>query len=138
MLSTILRRLLGVPDTGRGSRQRRRFARGLELIARDARERSLPLHVMPPMIRPSVAEACEAPAAAIAAALRDPLVQIDPWTLGAIRRFLTDGCTSPLFGSDPDAALLELTELEDRVQRLTVPDYPFPGGPHYSPSGRNR
>jgi hypothetical protein len=137
MLSTILRRLLGVPER-RVSRRRRRLAGGLELIAHDARERGRPLHQRPPLIRLSVAEACEQPAAGIAAALRDAAVDIDRPTLEAIRRFLTDGCSSPLFGSDADAALVELTGLEDRVERFSVPSYPFAEEPGYSPSGRNR
>ena len=54
--------------------------------------------------RPIVVLSAASALSALAAALRDKDVALEPETIAAVRRFMTDGARSPLYGGDPLAA----------------------------------
>jgi hypothetical protein len=114
MLTWLLRHVLVPGNIPVASRERRRLACGLERIA-GAVEASHGPHWAQPVIDREVAAACAEPAAAAAALLRDTDVIVADDTLRDIRRFLTDGCDSPLFGRSPADALLAIGSLERRL-----------------------
>jgi hypothetical protein len=126
VLTILLRRTLTPSPAATVSRQRRSLASGLERLAAEAHRTPSPTRAaLPPIIRRDVAAAVAGPAAVIAAELRDPAVPVDDATLQAIRAFLTDGWSSPLYDRDPAAAVLAVADLERRVRR-----------PHVSTVGR--
>ena len=90
-------------------RERHRLAQGLDALPRGARRPQL---TTPSLIDPTVAEACGPSAARIAEILRDARADIDAASLSAIRQFLTDGCSSPLYRSDASDAFVAIASLE--------------------------
>lgn len=114
MLIWLLRHVLVPGNVPVASRERRRLAGGLERIAGAVQGRRGP-RWPPPVIDREVAAACAGPAAAAAALLRDTDVIVADDTLADVRRFLTDGCDSPLFGRCPADALLAIVDLERRL-----------------------
>jgi hypothetical protein len=67
------------------------------------------------VIHADVARACACSAAGLADALRDPQRTIGWPLVIEVRAFLTDGCTSPLFGDAANEASCVLAELERRA-----------------------
>lgn len=120
MLTRLLRHVLVPSNVPAASRERRRLAYSLERIAQLVDRRRGP-HLSPARIQPEVAAACAEPASAVAAALRDPDVVVRDDALVAVRRFLTDGCSSPLYGRSPVDALLAIGELERSVVLTRLP-----------------
>jgi hypothetical protein len=77
-------------------------ARAIDGAIRDAAGGSAPLRGR--VARPTVVLAAASTLVAIAAALRDEDAAVSREQLAAVRSFLTDGVSSPLFGGDPLAA----------------------------------
>jgi hypothetical protein len=71
------------------------------------------------IVQPSVTAACAPSLREIAGVLRDEAHPIDEESLEAVKRFLTDGASSPYFGRDSTAALLEVVRLQHVVRAET-------------------
>lgn len=105
----LLRRLFRLPVDDRAS-----VAHGLRrIIERDTERRPLPIGLRA-IVRPSVAAACIPAFRRIDGALRDETRRVPDVLHAALRSFLTDSATSPLYGRDPLVACLAAEALADR------------------------
>jgi hypothetical protein len=101
----LLRRLLGLPVDDRPQ-----LLAGIEALQRRGQRRML--HASSPgVIQPRVARACAPALERVATHLRDETSPLPDGPRRALRAFLTDGATSPLYGHDEWAALLAAEEI---------------------------
>ena len=82
--------------------ERKVWARSIEGAIKDASRSSVPLRNR--VARPVVVLAAAPALSAVAEVLRDETAVVGRDSLDAVRRFMTDGIDSPLFGRDPLAA----------------------------------
>jgi hypothetical protein len=105
LLRAVLRGGVSTADV----RARDQLARGLDQIVGGAGRRRL---LTRSLIEPAVAVACTPSADSMARILRDASRHVAPESLVAIREFLTDGCSSPLYRREPAAAFVAIAALE--------------------------
>lgn len=82
--------------------ERKSWARAVDGAIEDASRPST--HFRRSITRPAVVIGAASALSAVAAVLRDENFSVSREAIDAVRRFLTDGIDSPLFGSDPLAA----------------------------------
>ena len=82
--------------------EREVWARSVDGVIKDASRPST--MVRSRLTRPDVVIAAAPSLAAVAAALRDEDATVSRAAIDAVRRFITDGIDSPLYGRDPLAA----------------------------------
>jgi hypothetical protein len=109
----LLRRLCRLPVDDRAS-----VAHGLRRIIATSERRPIPVGVRS-ILHPSVAAACVPAFRRIDAALRDATRPVPDVLHAALRSFLTDGATSPLYRRDPLVACLAAEALADRFAPST-------------------
>jgi hypothetical protein len=82
-------------------RDREKWARSIDNLVELAGH---PPTISSVVIRSRMVLPCVAPLRAIAGVLRDPARPVSPMAMRELRAFVCDGATSPLHGSDPEAA----------------------------------
>ena len=82
--------------------EREVWARSIENSIKDATRSSVPMRNR--VARPAVVLAAAPALSAVAAMLRNEGTSVSREAIEAVRRFMTDGIDSPLFGRDPLAA----------------------------------
>jgi hypothetical protein len=104
----LLRRLFRLPVDDRAS-----VAQGLRRLIDASERHQIPVGVRS-IMHPSVAAACVPAFRRIDAALRDATRPVPDVLHGALRSFLTDGASSPLYRRDALVACLAAEALADR------------------------
>jgi len=82
--------------------EREVWARSIDGAVKDATQSSVPARNR--VARPNVVLTAAPALSAVAATLRNEDVSVSRETIDAVRRFMTDGIASPLYGRDPLAA----------------------------------
>ncbi len=95
-------------------RERLTLSRGLDRVVRGPEGRGY-IRDLYPIVRPAVARAVQAPLGNVQAVLLDESAVVPAPALAAVRRFLTDGAASPLYGTSIDAAVRAASSLEQAV-----------------------
>jgi hypothetical protein len=95
-------------------KDRHDLADAIEAIVAEGEAHPLALGAYP-LIRPRIARACTPTLLAIRRVLLDPSRFLDPAAVERLSLLLRDGVTSPLFGSEPAAALLAVADVEREV-----------------------
>ncbi len=96
------------------SSERAMLARGLDRATTGPTGRGV-IRALYPIVRPQVAAACRPSLTRVAEILRDPAAEVSADGVAAVRSLLSDGASSPLFGTSVDAALATVTALEQRL-----------------------
>ena len=96
---SLLHRLLDRTVREDGMHDRETLARAIDGAIRDAASASVPPRNR--IARPIVVLSAASALSAVAGALRDEDVAVTPAALAAVRAFVTDGASSPLYGRDP-------------------------------------
>jgi hypothetical protein len=103
-MSSFIGKLVGISSAGRDAtsmRDREKWARSVDNLVEIAGH---PPTISSVVIRGRMVRPCVAPLRAIVGVLRDPAQQVSPMAMRELRAFVCDGSTSPLHGSDPEAA----------------------------------
>ena len=109
------------PTTDRvSSRDRRQLAAFIRSALRDASAPRPILRGFRPLTRRNVVLGCADALSRTATTLEDASVTLDPAAVGSIRRFVTDGATSPLYGHDLSAARTAALRLSEEVRQSAV------------------
>ena len=101
--------------TPRRADERAQLSRALERIVDGPKGRGV-IRLLYPIVRPTVARECEPALRGVISALRDEQRAVAPESLDAVRRFVTEGAASPLYGPSAAAAAAAARALELRVQ----------------------
>jgi hypothetical protein len=97
--------------------EREVWARSVDGAVKDSAQPST--MVRSRLTRPAVVMAAAPSLAAVASVLRDEEIAVSREGLDAVRRFITDGIASPLYGRDPLAARRGAEALHSRLARET-------------------
>jgi hypothetical protein len=95
------------------TRERRMWAHSIESAIKDAARSSTLVRLR--LTQPAVVASAAPALSAVAATLRDAHAVVSREALDAVRRFMTDGADSPLYGRDPLTALRAADELRSDV-----------------------
>jgi hypothetical protein len=95
---------LHTPDNTPTHRARATWARSIARLLDDLERPRIPLRSMRPLYRRDVAGACAHSLIEVRWVLLDDTAVVRPEAMRRLRSFLTDGTSSPLFGSDPEQA----------------------------------
>ena len=114
--------MLGLtPTTSRiSSKDRRQLAGLIRSALQDASAPRPLLRGFRPLIRRNVVLACADALARTATSLEDASVTLDLAAVRSIRRFVTDGAISPLYGHDASAARTAAVRLAEELRRGAV------------------
>ena len=119
--------MLGITPTQSSrvsSKDRRQLAGFIRSALRDAHGARPLLRGYRPLIRRSVALACEPALERALTTLEDSSVTLDATAMRSLRRFATDGATSPLYGHDVSAAQAAIGRLAENLrQSATVTEH---------------